>query len=379
MRKATDFEPLKKLFKSVVAKIRRVVEKLMGIDSDRTEGESNFEKFLRSQKHKWKREVLFGLKKPDYLVQTYAGDVLCEVKDFDEGNFDRVILKSGLETLKPFIGDDPEVKRELQRLQGVEGKSAGAWDPFGRVQEKIATASKQLKPAKGKLPCMIVLFNRGFAPHERDLFMRLGIGKNRFFSAKHSTTVSALAVLDLEYPNKELLHEKLHEKSAEIRKKFPGADPTDRDMLIEVLETVGEYEEKLRSERPHGFFDKAVPKLRIYHNEYPVLPLPVQCFEGISVEHIFKSKLWGSDESPLVGQSVVRQTDDWTCNHCGSLHGVKIIFDTSLSQQWSCAVCQAKMDVEKLSGAQQHIKRGEHGPNRDVHNVGRGCCLPVGS
>jgi len=166
-----------------------------------TEGEKIFEKYLQLHKITWKKDQLFGVKRPDYLVQTSNGEILCEVKDFAEGNLDKSVMKGVLSAMLPFLSAFTEdyakrLKQELARLDNVEGSVAGAWNPFPRLQEMVAEAGKQLRPAKGKLPCIVVVYNPGYMPHDLDLILCHALEKNRLFTPKQNTTVSALAVLE---------------------------------------------------------------------------------------------------------------------------------------------------------------------------------------
>lgn len=130
-----------------------------------TAGEAAFESYLSQQGKTWKKDEAFGRKKPDYLVTSRERDVLCEIKDLDESDMDKAAVKAGLQAMRPFLKDDDEYTRrvdeKLKSLQNIEACTGGAWDPFPRLQELLAEAGKQLRPAKGKLPCAVIIYNNG--------------------------------------------------------------------------------------------------------------------------------------------------------------------------------------------------------------------------
>jgi hypothetical protein len=252
-----------------------------------TDGETLFLNYLETLKLEWEKDQPVGdpnkPKRPDYLVKSPTGNVLCEVKDIGEGKLEKASLKAGLLNIRPLLEEGDEyteyVDKTLERLTNVTANAGGRWDPFPRLQEIFAEAGKQLRPQKGKLPCVVVLYNPGNMPHERDLFMEIGLAKNRFFTPNQNTTISAIAVLSEVYPQQHLLAEALEFKTEEVRNRFFGKDQG-RAYAIELIGELRSLEDKLRSESPEGFYDESVPYLRIYHNKYAALALPAGFFSG---------------------------------------------------------------------------------------------------
>lgn len=252
-----------------------------------TAGEALFLAYLESVEFKFKKDQPVGdinkPKRPDYLVQSPQGEALCEIKDIGEGKLEKASLKAGLLNMRRFLDDSDEyteyVDKTLERLSNVKASPGGRWDPFPRLQGIISEAAKQLRPQKGKLPCVVVLFNPGNMPHERDIFLEIGLAKNRFFTPTQNTTISALAVLSEVFPNKHLLLDALQAKTEEVRGRFPYRSQ-DRAYAIELIGELRTLEETLISKSPEGFYEKSVPSLRIYHNRYAALALPSGYFTG---------------------------------------------------------------------------------------------------
>ena len=252
-----------------------------------TAGEALFLSYLQLLEVQFKKDQPVGdpdkPKRPDYLVQFPQGGVLCEIKDIGEGKLEKASLKAGLLNMRPFFEDGDEyaeyIDQALEKLTNVQASAGGRWDPFPRLQEIIAEAGKQLRPQKGKLPCVVVLYNPGNMPHERDIFLEIGLAKNRFFTPKQNTTISALAVLSEVYPNKGLLLDALQSKTEEVRSRFPSRSQG-RAYAIELIGELRTLEETLISNSPEGFYDESVPSLRMYHNRYAALSLPSGYFKG---------------------------------------------------------------------------------------------------
>lgn len=262
-----------------------------------TVGEEQFAQYLSAHTLTWKKDQPFGVKKPDYLISPVCGPVLCEVKDFGETDLDRAAIKAGLQTMRPFLTDGDEytrkVDQKLESLSNIEARAGGAWDPVPRLQELIAEAGKQLRPAKGKLPCAVIVYNTGSIPNERDLILRIAIGKNRLFGPTFNTTISALCVLEEIYPKAEELQGALTAHADSVRSELASTDISSKRLMAEILVRGTTFEERLKVQRPDLY--AAELRLRVYYNKYAALQLPRSAFTGAFDEHIEPDKLWDTE------------------------------------------------------------------------------------
>ena len=115
----------------------------------KTRGEQVFEEYLGSLGLKFTYEPpMIGTRRPDFLVHSPSGDVLCEVKDFEPNDEDRAEMAAIV------AGENTFSSREI---------------PFARIRSRIRAASRKLREFKGRYPCMAVLFDASAQVHLIDL------------------------------------------------------------------------------------------------------------------------------------------------------------------------------------------------------------------
>jgi hypothetical protein len=236
----------------------------------KTRGEEVFEEYLNGLGLKFAYEPSIGERHPDYLVQTRAGEVLCEVKDF-EPNEDELA----------------EMQAVVEGRHNTVGSRA---IPFARIQLKIRAARNQLREFKGKYPCLVVLFDASAQVHLID-FTVLGAmyGKtmisvpivrdndareaeasvvfereSRYLTRTSNTTVSAVAILQHVTPNQRLLDEALAKRDSQ-----DASDPT-----ADIVRFVYEYGEQ------HPEIFERVPRLHVFRNVFAVAPWPREALNG---------------------------------------------------------------------------------------------------
>jgi hypothetical protein len=241
--------------------------------ANKNQGELLFEEYLAAIGVGAEYEPVIGKRHPDYLVHSPVGDVLCEVEDFGQGDLDRV------------------VQEQLRRT----GVWAGAVDPYTRIREKLEAAARQLREFRGRHPCVVVLHNPGSVvdlgtdivqgamygdiafvvavdPTGRSPAVEKGSqftpGKAKLRS-QQNTTISAVAVLEHYRPNQYKLEEALAHRSKEDPPKWPT-----KEEIKEGLDIL----EKVRQQHPE--VDLVVPRLRVVHNVYATIRLPVAAFPG---------------------------------------------------------------------------------------------------
>ena len=245
----------------------------------KTTGEILFESYLASIElaDRFDYEPAIGRKAPDYLVHGVQ-DVLCEIEDFGEGDLDRKIAEI-------LVGE----------------ARGGAYEPHLRVREKIEAAGRQLREFKNRFPTLIVLHNPGFFVDLNEIIIAgamygnlqfvVEIGadpdaareaETRFDRKKaklrpqQNTSISAVAVLENIKPNYRLVVELLEQHAAESRAKG-----------VDVVESAVEAWHMIEKLRPEVDLDLTIPRLRIFHNAYSVLPLDAKVFQGPHDKHFY--------------------------------------------------------------------------------------------
>lgn len=255
-----------------------------------TAGEEFFLRYLSQAKLHSRRHVSAGNRNPDFLVKTQHGLVLCEVRDLIETDFDREILKDKVDLFLNSLDSTDEArhsfKAQAHRLQHYRGKSSGDFDPVRRIKKIIDKKRLQIAALRGRIPCVLVLFNRHSFPHDEHMLMQYAINRNRYFGPEFNRGISAVAVIDIERPNKKWLEERLAEKHEELADGRPYGGIEDRDFMISLYPQLETYGQELLSEEEPDFLEREVLKLRIYHNDYAVKPLPSGAFPAnLTVEH----------------------------------------------------------------------------------------------
>lgn len=167
-------------------------------------GETVSGKFFAQNSLAFEKGFAIGSKLIDFRIMTVNGDILWDNADLEETDLDKASLKAGIEGILQFehLFQDAYVKKLKQKLESwseVEASSGGAWNPHERIKKLVRDKSEQFKPAKGKFPCVLALYNNGSIPAESDLYMRQGLEGNRYFQPGRYTAISAVAVLEETY------------------------------------------------------------------------------------------------------------------------------------------------------------------------------------
>lgn len=213
-------------------------------------------------------EPTIGERRPDYLVHSRVGPVLCEIKDFDRNDEDRAELDAALAGQSTF------------------GSKAM---PFARIQLRIRAARSQLREYKGQYPCLVVLFDPlvvaylsdltvlGAMYGESKLQIPIDFGggadeprtvfdhETRYLTPTSNTTISAVAILDLTRPNQHILDEAIAKQNIS---KF------DRDGTRELASFITRFSD----EHPEVF--DQVPRLQFFNNVFAAVPWPESALKG---------------------------------------------------------------------------------------------------
>lgn len=262
------------------------------VQKAKPEGEIVFERYLTENGLGWEYEPLIGSKHPDYLVHGKV-KVLCEVEDFAGSDHERQVLA--------------QIK--------AGASQAGVWDPIGYVNNAIRSAAKQLRPGKGEYPCVAILYNDATMPYEHELFItqamfgRLQISQlvgpmgamseavteysrqERYLTRNCNTTISAVALIEEFKPNIHILRDEESAILDRMRAEEPGDGPWGSlaavsEGLTRALPLLKKLRTDLDDKLGPGFIDEVHPRLRIYHNPWAAMKLPLEALGGKHDEHL---------------------------------------------------------------------------------------------
>lgn len=209
----------------------------------------------------------------DYCVHFPSGDILCELKDFDRSKV------------------DIEMEKQIKE----SGRAARWLDPLVRIRTKIDEASAKFKEYKGEYPCTLVLYNScSLSQPLRDVDIlgamygdvALVLPNSESGQLKHENAVnvfrpekskmnevlysviSAIAVLEYIQPNQDRLIAEAGSSGHEVC--------DDMNKVISLI---------LNQMKRHPEFNARVIRLRIYHNCYAQVQLPITVFNGSYDQH----------------------------------------------------------------------------------------------
>lgn len=237
-------------------------------------GENLFEEYLNLRKLKFSYESAIGRTKPDYSVYAKQ-EVLVELESFGETAADRAFFE------------------ELKAGQIV---SRSGFD-YERIRKRIKAGADQLKPYRGKFPCVVALFNPGYPVNLTHLNIKWAMfgglaiefqvgsdfskrprgvrsiftGEGARMQPEQHRGVSAVAVLSRHTPGQAVL-DSAARKYLRSRRTVPWGER--HEGLFKFLE---EFEKS----NPHIDFAKQVPKLTVIHNNlFADIPLDPSIFNG---------------------------------------------------------------------------------------------------
>lgn len=333
-----------------------------------SEGDLVFERLLRDYGFRFRRHLAVGSKHPDFLVKSKTGLVLCEVRDLIESDFDKAILKDKVDLFQQYSLEGSSefkirLKRESQRLQNIKGNSVGNVNPFRRIKRIIDKKRDQMAGLKGRVPCVLVLNNLGSFPHDCDLIMRHALESHKYFGPTFNTTISAIAIIDILYPNRTEIEQKIHLRHEELAGDRPYGGVKDKEFMIELLPKLRKYEEELLTKLPAGYLATELVRLRIYHNKDAAMLLPPNTFPGehnleIHLDTIIdeaNTSMFRTFPSNQVGEPVGEQ-----CLHCYKRNGLQLQEVDSSHGDWRCRFCQGITRVERLSDGRIRISAWSH-------------------
>lgn len=247
--------------------------------SNQTDSEELFKRYLDGNKNVLKYEyhpVLGGLKFPDYKIYTKQCEILCEITEFTDTKLNRLLECQGTAVL--------DVN-----------------DVLKPIREKISYESRQFSEYRNlNIPCVVVLCNskRVRVELSSDFILsamygnisgKLVINKSGREAAKwlgwyydrngkltnQHQYISAVVVLERNYPNKEIFSElarKIYNEENEKAKR--------KDSFAVARKAIGQFlkEKNQLRQNTQIDFEKEVLRLRIYHNFRTLVPLPTSSF-----------------------------------------------------------------------------------------------------
>lgn len=252
----------------------------------KTQSELYFEKLLNRRRYEFKRGEDFfkpGEKCPDYYVKTKYGDIICEVKEFNE----------------------PEIHQIMKKEKARAFSSKMILSP---IKNKINASSDQLKPyLKFKIPMIVILSNPyGYfvdlsnGEISSAMFGEIGISiplkddkeAKWFFGRGGILTnqkdyISAVCVLE----HLPIKSKKIDEISKKIKYKHKDEEMTS-DLFYKMA---SEFLEEVEVIKKEGLImERKALRLRIFHNIRANVKLPVEIFNSRYDENYLYDKDKGS-------------------------------------------------------------------------------------
>ena len=220
----------------------------------KTKSELLFEELLEERGFEFKRgEEYFekgrGKTCPDYYVETKYGNIICEVKEYDESEAHKIFQKVKLMAFLP------------ERI-------------LNPIKNKIYSASQQLKPyARNKFPMIVILAN------PNNYFADLSNEEISSFLPNRKKHISAVCVL--EYST--IISKKIAEIEKEIEEKYKDEKKTFDVVDKMAKELYGEVE-SLKKRELLIEARKAL-RLKVFHNTKANIKLPKETFNSKYDEH----------------------------------------------------------------------------------------------
>jgi hypothetical protein len=159
-----------RLIKAVKRPIRWIAAFLNHVP--KTPGEAAFESYMRESGIRFRYEVQEPGKtrRPDYTIRFDGRDVKIDVKDVED------TLASDVSTTidQPKLTDIAIGEAEDDGTAVEVHTSGGAYDPHGKLREKVNVARAQFREYKG-VPCAVVLHTEGHGADLRSPEIMLGV------------------------------------------------------------------------------------------------------------------------------------------------------------------------------------------------------------
>lgn len=236
----------------------------------KTEGEALFQQYAtdRGFSPVYEPNLRSSEKRPDFLLETPTGNVLCEIEQFSE----------------------TEEDRERNRQLAKSTFASGGGDPWKRIRNTVEDGCRQLKPFAGQYPLVVILFESAetficldnymiqTALHGNeslildgeslDLTQKVYSRDHAFLWKEFRDYLSAVAVIERFRPLEDVV-------GRELRESIVPGDPVKTMMAKEVAIT-----ERILTKHPSLSIHHEVLRVRVVHNPFADHHLPVTVFTG---------------------------------------------------------------------------------------------------
>ncbi len=251
-------------------KAQRASPKMTNSSAAKTPGERAFEHYLgeNTLQFTYQPKDLGEGKRPDYLVETLRGKVLCEITDLLPGKLDKPVAK--------------QLEASRHEVEGgwFISSAVGCGDLKAmhlRVRDKIEAELLQLTPFRGRFPCVVMLYKPVPAMVFLDESGILGALWG-FLTREMNTALSALAVIDVTQP-----YEREYGRVVRGHRKDEGRHPIarggwQRPSRDDLLKGFDLYQKENRDWG--GAIAEEHPYLQLYYNPFAAVPLPASAFPG---------------------------------------------------------------------------------------------------
>jgi hypothetical protein len=297
-----------KLVKAVTKPLRWITALLKR--QPRTPGEAAFEAYMRENGIRFRYEVreLGKARRPDYTIRFGASVVKIDVKDLEEDSEVSTTIDQG--KLSAIAVGDAEDDGSAMAIH-VAG---GAYDPHGKLRDKVNVARGQFREYKGS-PCAMVLFTEGHGADLRSPEIMFGVMYGNYgisipFNAERGDFVGTVPEYGF-HSGGSVLHRKTPREKARIQNTTISALITLREVKIGAAR-LAEYVEA-RDEAAYTFepalharlkVDEAHFGVIVWENAFAATPLPPGLFRGPYDEYWSAKPEGGGNTRTHVGEKL---------------------------------------------------------------------------
>lgn len=273
-----------RLVKAVTRRLRWISALLKR--QPRTPGEAAFETYMRENSMRFRYEVQeFGkARRPDYTIRFGARKVKIDVKDLEEDSGVSTTIDQGkLSAIAVGEAEDDGTAMELH-LAG------GAYDPHGKLREKVNVARAQFREYKGT-PCAVVLYTEDHGADLRSAEIMLGVMYGNYgISIPFNVERGDFVGTEPEYGfhgGGSVLHRRTSREKARIQNTTISALITLREVKIgaaRLAEHVDAHDEAAYTYDPALHARLKVDEVHfgviVWENAFAATPLPDGLFRG---------------------------------------------------------------------------------------------------
>jgi hypothetical protein len=277
-----------------------------------TPGEMAFETYMRENGIRFRYEVQEPGKtrRPDYTIRFNGRDVKIDVKDLQDdlvADVSMTIDQGKLSAIAAGEADDDGTAVDVHT-------HGGAYDPHGRLREKVNVARAQFKEYKG-VPCAVVLYAEGHGADLRSPEIMLGVMYGNYgvsipFNPERGDFVGTTPEYGF-HSGGSVLHRRTPRDEARIQNTTISALVTLREVKIgtaRLAEYVAAHDDVAWTYDPILHARLKVDEVHfgviVWENAFAATPLPMGLFRGPYDEYWSAKPNGAGNEQTHVGEKL---------------------------------------------------------------------------